>query len=29
MPYYVFKINEGPTAIIKNLEMLKEFDSFK
>jgi len=29
MPYYVFKISEGPTALIKNLEMVQEFDSFK
>jgi hypothetical protein len=29
MPYYVFKINEGPTALIKNLEMVQEFEVFK
>lgn len=29
MPYYVFKISEGPTALIKNLEMVREFEVFK
>jgi hypothetical protein len=29
MPYFVFKINEGPTALIKNLEMVQEFEVFK
>jgi len=29
MPYYVFRIKEGPTAIVKNLDLLNEFDSYK
>ena len=29
MPYYVFRIKEGPTAIVKNLELLNEFESYK
>ncbi|MGD8926831.1 MAG: hypothetical protein PVG20_08260 [Thioalkalispiraceae bacterium] len=29
MPYFVYHIKQGPTAIIKNLELLKEFESFK
>jgi hypothetical protein len=29
MPYYVFKITQGPTAILKNLDLLDEFESYK
>lgn len=29
MPYYVFRIKEGPTAIIKNLDFLNEFEIYK
>ncbi len=29
MPYYIFRINQGPTALIKNMDKLAEFDSFK
>jgi hypothetical protein len=29
MPYYVYKIIAGPTAMFKNLEALNEFDAFK
>lgn len=29
MPYYVYKMNEGVSAVVKNLECLDEFESFK
>jgi hypothetical protein len=29
MPYYVYRIQAGPTAIVKQLELLKEFEVFK
>lgn len=29
MPYYVYHIGQGPTELIKNLELQKEFDSYK
>lgn len=29
MPYFVFRITEGPTKIIKNLEHLETFDAYK
>jgi outer membrane protein assembly factor BamE (lipoprotein component of BamABCDE complex) len=29
MPYYVFRIQSGPTAIVKQLDPLKEFEVFK
>ena len=29
MPYYVYHIKEGPTALVKNLELQEEFDSYK
>ncbi len=29
MPYYVYKIIAGPTAMFKNLDALSEFDAFK
>lgn len=29
MPYYVYRITQGPTAMIKHLEALNEFEVFK
>ena len=29
MPYFIYRIKQGPTALVKNLELLKEFESFK
>lgn len=29
MPYFVYKITQGPTALVKRLEKLEEYDSFK
>ena len=29
MPYYVYKIDAGVSAIVKNLELLGEFDAYK
>jgi hypothetical protein len=29
MPYYIYKITTGPTALAKTLEKLDEFTSFK
>ena len=29
MPYYIYKITQGPTALIKHLEKLEEHDTFK
>jgi len=29
MPYYLYKISPGPTDIIKSLELVTQFDSFK
>lgn len=29
MPYFIYRIKPGPTALIKNLELLNEFESFK
>lgn len=29
MPYYVYKITDGPTQMIKNLEKLEEHDTYK
>ena len=29
MPYYVFRIQAGPTAIVKQLDLLKEFEVYK
>lgn len=29
MPYFVYRINQGPTAIVKNLELLGEYENFK
>ena len=29
MPYYVFRIQSGPTAIVKQLDLLQEFEVYK
>lgn len=29
MPYFVYKINAGPTALVKNLEKLAEHEDYK
>jgi len=29
MPYYVYKMNEGVSSMIRNLEYLDEFETFK
>ncbi len=29
MPYYIYKINAGPTILIKNLEKLAAHDEYK
>ncbi len=29
MPYYIYKITEGPTDLLKTLEKIQQFDSFK
>ncbi len=29
MPYYIYKITAGPTSLLKTLEKLEEFNSFK
>jgi hypothetical protein len=29
MPYFVFRINEAPVDILKNLELLNEFESYQ
>ena len=29
MPYYVYRIQSGPTAIVKQLDLLQEFEVFK
>lgn len=29
MPYYIYQINQGPTAIVKQLECVAEYDDFK
>ncbi len=29
MPYFIYKINAGPTALIKNLEKLAEHQDYK
>lgn len=29
MPYFIYKINQGPTALVKKLEKLGEHDTFK
>ena len=29
MPYYIYRITSGPTALVKHLEKLEAHDSFK
>jgi len=29
MPYYVFRIQTGPAALVKQLELLEEFEVYK
>ena len=29
MPYYIYRIHQGPTAMFKNLELVSQFDDFK
>ena len=29
MPYFIYSIKQGPTAIVKNVELINQFDSFK
>jgi len=29
MPYYIYKITAGPTALVKTLEKLEQHESFK
>ena len=29
MPYFIYRINQGPTAIVKNLELIKEYEAYK
>ena len=29
MPYYIYRIQQGPTAIVKNLELVSEHDEYK
>lgn len=29
MPYYIYKINAGPTALIKQLEKLEDHEEYK
>jgi len=29
MPYFVFRINQGPTAIVKNLDLIDHFEAYK
>jgi len=29
MPYYIYRINQGPTAIVKQLECVAEYTDFK
>jgi len=29
MPYFIYRIKPGPTSLIKNIELIKEFDAFK
>jgi hypothetical protein len=29
MPYYIYKITSGPANLVKKLEKLEEYDSFK
>ncbi|VAW99096.1 hypothetical protein MNBD_GAMMA21-2860 [hydrothermal vent metagenome] len=29
MPYFIFRINQGPAAIVKNLELINTFEVYK
>ena len=29
MPYYVFRIQSGPSAIVKHLDLLQQFEGYK
>ncbi len=29
MPYFIYKIQSGPTDLVKNLEKLQQFDDFR
>ncbi|HHJ20717.1 MAG TPA: hypothetical protein ENJ84_12985 [Gammaproteobacteria bacterium] len=29
MPYFVYKITPGPTDIVKNLELLQQFEAYR
>lgn len=29
MPYYVYRIANGPSKLVKQLELIKEFENFK
>lgn len=29
MPYYVYKINQGVSSVVKNVEYIDEFEAFK
>ena len=29
MPYFIYRINQGPTAIVKNLELINEYEAYK
>ena len=29
MPYFIYKINAGPTALVKNLEKIAEYEEYK
>ena len=29
MPYYVYRINQTPGSIVKNLHLLKQYDTFQ
>ena len=29
MPYFIYRIKQGPTALVKNIELINEFEAFK
>lgn len=29
MPYFIYRIKQGPAAIVKNVELINQFESFK
>ena len=29
MPYYIYRIHQGPTSIVKNLELIAQHDEYK